>query len=188
MDLGNKILNLRKKFSMTQEQLAEKLNVTRQTISKWELNETTPDIKQACELSKLFNVSLDELLNNSIQNVLIDKLSNTEKLAGIIIKILKGFGIAIIGWIILCIAAFICFTVFRKEKATDPDLKSATITCKIEDANYNITIGANGYFNCDKCTKQMEVYLKDITDWANLTHGIENIKTYFAENGGTCQN
>ena len=54
MDLGKKILELRKKENLSQEQLAEKMNVTRQTISKWELNETTPDIKQAKELSKLF--------------------------------------------------------------------------------------------------------------------------------------
>ena len=55
MELGNKILELRKKEKLSQEELAEKINVTRQTISKWELNETTPDIKQAKELSKIFN-------------------------------------------------------------------------------------------------------------------------------------
>ena len=49
MEIGNKILELRKKANLSQEQLAEKINVTRQTISKWELNETTPDIKQAKE-------------------------------------------------------------------------------------------------------------------------------------------
>lgn len=47
MDLGNKILKYRKTLNLSQEQLAEILNVTRQTISKWELGETTPDIKQA---------------------------------------------------------------------------------------------------------------------------------------------
>lgn len=65
MELGNKILELRKKANLSQEQLAEKIKVTRQTISKWELGETTPDIKQAKELSKLFNISLDELTGNS---------------------------------------------------------------------------------------------------------------------------
>ena len=43
MDINNKIYELRKKHNYSQEQLAEKLNVTRQTITKWELNETTPD-------------------------------------------------------------------------------------------------------------------------------------------------
>ena len=49
MEIGNRILELRKESKLSQEQLAEKMNVTRQTISKWELNETTPDIKQAKE-------------------------------------------------------------------------------------------------------------------------------------------
>ena len=89
MEIGNKILELRKKNNLSQEALAEKIGVTRQTISKWELGETSPDIKQAKELSKVFNVSLDELTDNDIKNVLEAKVSNTEKLAGIIIKILK---------------------------------------------------------------------------------------------------
>ena len=89
MNLGNKIVNLRKKNNLSQEELAEKVGVTRQTISKWELEETTPDIKQAKALSKIFKVSLDELTDNDVESVLIEKVSNTEKLAGLIIKILK---------------------------------------------------------------------------------------------------
>src|SRR5574344_3156494 len=97
MNIGTKIINLRKNKNLSQEGLAEKLGVTRQTISKWELEETTPDIKQAKELSKIFNISLDELANNDISNILIEKVSNTEKLAGITINILKAIGIFMIG-------------------------------------------------------------------------------------------
>ena len=89
MELGNKILELRKKENLSQEQLAEKLDVTRQTISKWELNETTPDIKQAKELSKIFKVSLDELTDNDIKNIMEEKISNTEKLAGLVLRVSK---------------------------------------------------------------------------------------------------
>lgn len=64
MNLGNEIHELRKKHSLSQEQLAEKVGVARQTISKWELGETAPDIKQAQMLSQIFNVSLDEMLGN----------------------------------------------------------------------------------------------------------------------------
>ena len=64
MSLGNQIHELRKKQNLSQEQLAEKVGVARQTISKWELGETTPDIKQAQMLSQIFNVSLDGLLGN----------------------------------------------------------------------------------------------------------------------------
>ena len=47
MNLGNKIGYLRKKKNLSQEELAEMIGVTRQTISKWELGDTTPDINQA---------------------------------------------------------------------------------------------------------------------------------------------
>lgn len=113
MNLGEKIVSLRKNNGLTQEEMAVKLGVTRQTISNWELNETSPDIKQAKEVSKLFNISLDELLDNNVQNLLINKVNNTERLAGIIINILKFFGFLIILWFVLLIVAFICFSVIR---------------------------------------------------------------------------
>ena len=87
MNIGDKIFKLRKKNNMTQENLAEKLNVTRQTISKWELNETTPDIKEAKELAKIFNITLNELVYD--KKIEIEKTSNVEELAGIIMYVLK---------------------------------------------------------------------------------------------------
>ena len=56
MDLGNKILKLRKKAGLSQEQLGERVNVTRQTISNWELGETTPNTEQLKLLSKNYNI------------------------------------------------------------------------------------------------------------------------------------
>lgn len=67
MNINEKILLLRKKAGLSQESLAEKLNVTSQTVSNWELGQTTPDILQAKELSKIFNVSLDDLTNNKLE-------------------------------------------------------------------------------------------------------------------------
>ena len=64
MDLGNNIYNLRKKYNMSQEQLAEKIDVTRQTISNWELGETSPNPEQLKKLSKEFNISIDILIGN----------------------------------------------------------------------------------------------------------------------------
>lgn len=74
MSLGDQIHELRKKHNLTQEQLAEKVGVARQTISKWELGETAPDIKQAQTLSQIFNVSLDELLGNDTK----ESINNTQ--------------------------------------------------------------------------------------------------------------
>ena len=93
MKLGDNILKLRKDCKLSQEQLAEKVDVTRQTISNWELGETSPNPEQLKLLSKALNVSIDELLNNDIKQVLVEKVNNTEKLAEIIIKILKVLGI-----------------------------------------------------------------------------------------------
>ena len=67
MKLGEKILELRKKNGFSQEQLGEKINVTRQTISNWELGETSPNPEQLKLLSKVLNVSIDELLDNDIK-------------------------------------------------------------------------------------------------------------------------
>ena len=62
MELGEKICHLRKLSGMTQEQLAEKLNIARQTLSKWENGTSMPDVESVVRLSFLFHTSLDELL------------------------------------------------------------------------------------------------------------------------------
>ena len=60
--LGKRIASLRKENNLTQEQLAEMLNVTPQAVSKWENDIACPDISLLPELAKTFNVSVDELL------------------------------------------------------------------------------------------------------------------------------
>ena len=56
MTLGEKIQKLRKEKGLSQEALAEKVTVTRQTISKWELGQSTPDLDFIAQLSDIFNV------------------------------------------------------------------------------------------------------------------------------------
>ena len=65
MKFNEKLMELRKKQGLSQEELGYKLNVTRQTVSKWELGQTTPEMDKLLELSKLFNVSVDDLINDS---------------------------------------------------------------------------------------------------------------------------
>ncbi len=93
MKLGENILKLRKQRGLSQEQLGEQVDVTRQTISNWELGETTPNPEQLKLLSKALNVSVDELIDNDIKGILETKVSNTEKLAGIIINIKNNWNI-----------------------------------------------------------------------------------------------
>lgn len=60
--LGNSLYSARKSRGLTQEEVAEKLGVSRQTISKWELDETLPDIRQAKSLAQLYHTTLDDLI------------------------------------------------------------------------------------------------------------------------------
>ena len=84
MKLNERMLDLRKSKNLSQEDLASKINVTRQTISNWELGETSPSLEQAKEIAKLYNVSLDYLVGND--NIVEEKISNVEKLSGIMIN------------------------------------------------------------------------------------------------------
>ena len=67
MQLGNNICSLRKEKGLSQEKLAEKINVTRQTISNWELEETSPNPEQLILLSKALDKSIDELVGNEFE-------------------------------------------------------------------------------------------------------------------------
>ena len=69
MKIGNKLNQLRKLSGMTQEQLAEKIDVSRQTISKWESDGTSPDLESIVKLSRIFHVSLDDLLGEAATRV-----------------------------------------------------------------------------------------------------------------------
>lgn len=79
MSLGNHLFHARKRRGMSQEEVAEKLGISRQTVSKWETDETLPDICQSKRLAVLYGLSLDELVEfdidvKEIQEV-IDKTS-----------------------------------------------------------------------------------------------------------------
>jgi len=68
MNLGEKILHLRKLSGMSQEELASQITVSRQAISKWELGESIPDTDNVVQLCRLFNVSADYLLNDDVES------------------------------------------------------------------------------------------------------------------------
>lgn len=62
MEFNYKLYNLRKQKGLSQEELANRLNVSRQTVSKWEVGDSTPDMEKLIAISDLFEVSLDELV------------------------------------------------------------------------------------------------------------------------------
>ena len=69
MELGNRIKELRKAQSINQDDLAEKLFVSRQTISNWENDKSYPDIQSVLLLSEIFNVSVDQLLKGDVEKM-----------------------------------------------------------------------------------------------------------------------
>lgn len=79
MILGQRIKEEREKRNWTQSDLADKLNVSRQSVSKWELESAYPDIERLIQISDLFNVTLDSLIkedNDLKKNIKVKKSSD----------------------------------------------------------------------------------------------------------------
>lgn len=98
MNLGQRLLELRKKQQLSQEEVAEKLDVTRQTISKWETGQSTPDFDKILPLCELYGITSDELLKGTKkkvnENICLEddiKLIKKKKASGIGIGILLYF-------------------------------------------------------------------------------------------------
>ena len=77
--LGENLIHARKKAGLTQEAVGEKLGVSRQTISKWELDETLPDIRQARHLAQLYHTTLDDLMDYDAQVVIQHTSQETQE-------------------------------------------------------------------------------------------------------------
>ena len=188
MNLGNKIMTLRKKNNMSQEELAEKVGVTRQTISKWELEETSPDITQAKTLSNIFKVSLDELVNNDLNSIIVEKVSNTEKLAGIIIKILKVFCILIIAFILLMIFLIIIFTIDNNTMGDNTIVGKYELNCTLDNENFAYSVEYNKNFQI--ISAGGDAFISNHTDVEGMGDAnkvIAHIEDYFKDHNGKCE-
>ena len=190
MKIGKKIQDLRKKERLSQEQLASKIGVTRQTISNWELEESTPDLKQAIQLTKVFNISLDELVDNDLKDVLVERVSNTERLAGLIITILKVTGI--VSFLLLVIIASIIF--FANYFKTEPTAQGIEMKCTIDgkdnwytvytDMNDNITsVYSDGELD-KELSRELTIPLETFSTPEEVLNYIED---FIKSKGGTCR-
>lgn len=186
MKLGENILKLRKENKLSQEELAENVNVTRQTISNWELGETQPTPEQLKKLSSIFHVSIDELLDNNVDKILIEKVSNTEKLAGMIIKILKVIGILFLILLIIDIICFIVFCTIKKDQVTSLS-QEASVSCSLDSFTYDITLGSDSYFECSNCNENIRKDIYSLIDYSNIDGTISKIEKYFDQHQGSCE-
>ena len=110
MALGKNIYELRKKCGFSQEQLGEKVSVTRQTISNWELGETAPSSEQLKLLSGALNVSVDVLLDNDFKSDGVSRFGIGENQISIVKKIFKSVFIGFICFLVVDFVVFlICF-------------------------------------------------------------------------------
>ena len=183
MEFENRLYELRKQQGLSQEELASRLDVTRQTVSKWELGETAPDIKQAQILSQIFNISLDELTGNDTKGVIYEKVSNTERLAGTVIRILKTLGIFFIAFVIVSVIIFvisiIAFSNLREEVSFENNVEKVTFTEVVGEETYIITISSDGYFEGIGMSDEIKEDLMELIVVGDLPKSEDNIVDYF---------
>jgi len=107
MNIGDKILKYRKLKGYSQEDIANSLNVSRQTVSKWETNQSTPDFNKIIPLCKLFEISADELLDEcnvetkSDNNIINDDKDDKKRKFAISVCISIFLYFLAVMWIIL---------------------------------------------------------------------------------------
>lgn len=186
--LGEKIISERKKCKLSQEDLAEKLGITRQTISNWELNETSPDLKQASKLCDIFNLSLDELTGK--ENAILTKLDKTESNSKLIIKLVKTVGITLgtLIFILLCIVSIYIYS--TNYYTAEPTATGEGRFCYYNGKISNYTVMKN---NSDGSLSYDvgDINIINDLDLYNIKKGepkevLEKIVKYIKDNGGTC--
>ena len=218
MNLGNKILKIRKDNKMSQEQFAEMLNVTRQTVSNWENSNNYPDIETLIRISDKFHVSLDILLKGDKEMIkdMNKKIKNN--------KVLKRM---IIVLIIVIVGLIVGFKVYEKVdyywrinhprrvtesritnkcNLNDQRLKLVAqlqLECDYESKKWYEGEGSNcyadydtkpfGYFIVDNNTKEIQEELMSkmnihVDDYHNAYDLLMALEDYIISIGGTCDN
>ena len=130
MKFDEKLMKLRKEKAWSQEEFAEKLDVSRQTVSKWELGQTMPDTNNLTKIASLFGISVNDLLDDNI-NLVEEKTTKTNLKSGrpfllillIIILILALLGIGVI----------VLNKVFNKKKEKENNEKPKSVSQMFEE-------------------------------------------------------
>ena len=150
--LGNKLEKLRKENKLSQDSLADKLGITRQTISNWELNITKPDIVQIKNISEIFNISIDELLDNNTKDIIEKKISNTEKLTNKTNKYIK-ITLITLYFIILIFLIIITIYFFNKKDFTND--YQTSFRCNNNKIIYDVSI--DNYYNSENGNTSFDI-------------------------------
>lgn len=180
MKLGNLILKYRKKCNLSQEALAKEIGVTRQTISKWELNETTPDLKQAIKLAELFKISIDELIKeNKTENIPKKERKNNH------IKFAFICYLLLLLLIIIGVATTFYYFGYNITIARG----SIAVVCTLENEEYGFNITYDDTHDI-LMTEGSEYIFNNIYNrkkHKNAVDLITDINNYFKERDGFCE-
>ena len=181
MELGNLILKYRKQKNLSQEDLAKEIGVTRQTISKWELNETSPDLRQAVKLAEIFKISVGELVNEN-------KIENTQNAGK---RKNKHIKIAFICYLILLLLIIegvaIAFYYFGYNLTFARG--SFAVVCYLKDEEYGFNITYDDTHDI-LMVEGSEYIFKNIYNRKKHKNAVElltDINNHFKENGGYCE-
>ena len=188
MELGNLILKYRKQNNLSQEDLAKEIGVTRQTISKWELNETSPDLKQAAKLAELFGVGVNDLINERNKE---DDIKSNEKhiMKNKLFKIIKITGITL-GIITFIISMYIIISTDLKGYfSAGPSAQGVYRHCEYNGKITKYEIWR--YYDSNQIilnTEDEEIRQKFKTyDYTNENKMLADIVEYIESNGGNCE-
>lgn len=186
---------LRKQKGMSQETLAQQLNIVRQTISKWEKGLSVPDADMLTQIAELFEVSVSELLGSKIEEeknineiatqlaLLNEQLAIRSRRNRKILKgILIGVSAVILIMLIFCITAFTLF----KYQISSEVTTSVQLLCTLDGKEYNYCVTYDEQYNIISAGGDAfianHVQTEEYSD-ANIL--IAQIEDYFNDRGGS---
>jgi len=184
MKFNEKLIELRKRAGLSQEELGYKLNVTRQTVSKWELGQTTPEMDKLAEMAKIFNVSVDELINEAevtqnVNPIIEDKPIQDKKTKRNTVRIII-VGLLVFVIIAIVVKMFLAFTAMNivnqaGKQATGLFDKIFTIFNKTTDGEIN---------NEDDVVEKIENIFGGITDKIKVSEFNNGVELYAGSQKG----
>lgn len=182
MNFSEKLFELRKKERLSQEELAEKVGVSRQTISKWEMGQSAPEMEKLITLSKIFNLSMDELVGNE---VLEEKENNPQedlkpKKKHIFLKVIM---VIFIIYFIICVLKFILLTrqVLITNSINEDNYLIHKLIVNTDDAFPDKTLYINMFIEKNDNRYIMKIYntIDGLGNPANITYmELDNKKAY----------
>ncbi len=176
MKFSEKLIKLRKSNGLSQEEFGNKINVSRQAVSKWESEQSSPEIDKIKEISKVFNVSTDYLLNDDIDEFqkTIKKPKNFKKI------ILIVFLIVLSVYLLTVIYKFTVLLIFKIKADKIANYSKFSISSDMNgEGPDNINFSSFNDCVCENNIEVTELYNNDSTNPESITYiNYNNNKAY----------